>query len=63
MLDIDKPYIFVDSSTESLKDMAKFYREGLDVKIVGITGSVGKTSTKEFIAAALGEKYDLRSYR
>lgn len=59
VLDIDKPYIFVDSSTESLKDMAKFYREGLDVKIVGITGSVGKTSTKEFIAAALGEKYDV----
>lgn len=58
-LDIDKPYILVDSSTESLKDMAKFYRDGLDVKVVGITGSVGKTSTKEFIAAALSEKYDV----
>ena len=58
-LDIDKPYILVDSSTESLKDMAKFYRDGLDVKLIGITGSVGKTSTKEFIAAALSEKYSV----
>lgn len=58
-LNINKPYILVDSSTESLKDMAKFYRDGLDVKVVGITGSVGKTSTKEFIAAVLSEKYDV----
>ena len=33
--------------------MAKFYRQQLDIKVVGITGSVGKTSTKEFIAGVL----------
>ena len=57
-LNINKPYILVDSSTESLKDMAKFYRDGLDVKVVGITGSVGKTSTKEMIASILAQKYN-----
>ena len=58
-LEINKPYILVDSSTEALKDMAKFYRDNLDVKVIGISGSVGKTSTKEFIAAALSEKYSV----
>ena len=58
-LDINKPYILVDSSTEALKAMAKFYRDNLDIKIIGVTGSVGKTSTKEFIAAALSEKYSV----
>ena len=58
-LEIDKPYILVESSTEALKDMAKFYRDGLDIKLIGITGSVGKTSTKEFVAAALSEKYSV----
>ena len=58
-LDIEKPYILVDSSTEALKDMAKFYRDNLDIKLIGITGSVGKTSTKEFIAAVLAEKYSV----
>lgn len=55
----DKPYIVVESSTEALKAIAKYYRENLDIKIIGITGSVGKTSTKEFIAAALSEKFNV----
>lgn len=58
-LAIDKPYILVKSSTEALKDMAKFYRDSLDIKLIGITGSVGKTSTKEFVAAVLSEKYSV----
>lgn len=53
----DRPYILVESSTEALKAMASYYRDNLDIKLIGITGSVGKTSTKEFIAAVLGEKY------
>lgn len=56
---IDKPYILVKSSTEALKKMAEYYRENLDIKLVGITGSVGKTSTKEFIASVLSEKYNV----
>lgn len=56
-LDTDKPYILVESSLQALKDIAAFYRESLGIKIVGITGSVGKTSTKEFIASVLSRKY------
>lgn len=51
------PYILVSSTTEAMKKLAAFYRNGLDIKVVGITGSVGKTSTKEMIASVLGQKY------
>lgn len=51
------PYILVESSLQALKDIAAFYRESLDIKIVGITGSVGKTSTKEFIASVLEQNF------
>ncbi len=51
------PYILVDSTKEALKKIAAFYRQSLDIKVVAITGSVGKTSTKEMIASVLKEKY------
>lgn len=51
------PYILVDSSLQALKDIAAWYRAQLDIKVVGITGSVGKTSTKEFISSVLAQKY------
>lgn len=51
------PYILVESTEKALKDIAAFYRSSLDIKVVGITGSVGKTSTKEMIAAVLSRKY------
>ena len=51
------PYILVESTAQALKDIAAFYRDSLDIKVVGITGSVGKTSTKEMIASVLSEKY------
>lgn len=50
-------YILVESTKQALKDIAAFYRSGLDIKVVGITGSVGKTSTKEMIASVLDTKY------
>lgn len=53
----DRPYIQVESSTKALKDLAKLYRAQLDIMVVGITGSVGKTSTKETIASVLSQKY------
>ncbi len=51
------PYILVESCLQALKSLAEYYRNTLSIPIVGITGSVGKTSTKEMIAAVLGEKY------
>ncbi|MBQ6787377.1 MAG: UDP-N-acetylmuramoyl-tripeptide--D-alanyl-D-alanine ligase [Lachnospiraceae bacterium] len=50
-------YILVKSSFQALKDVARFYRDSLAIKVVGITGSVGKTSTKEFIASVLATHY------
>ncbi len=55
----DRPYIVVQSTLQALKDLAEYYRKCLDIKVVGITGSVGKTSTKEFIASVLNEKYSV----
>ena len=56
--DESKPYIQVESCEQALKDMAEYYRSVLDVKVVGITGSVGKTTTKEMIASVVSQKYD-----
>ena len=53
------PYIKVDSTTEAMKKLAYFYRQGLTIKVVGITGSVGKTSTKEMIASVISQKYNV----
>ncbi|MBQ2922512.1 MAG: UDP-N-acetylmuramoyl-tripeptide--D-alanyl-D-alanine ligase [Tyzzerella sp.] len=50
-------YILVDSCEQALKDLAEHYRKALGIKVVGITGSVGKTSTKEMIASVLSQKY------
>ena len=50
-------YILVEDSLQALKEIAEAYRKKLSAKIIGITGSVGKTSTKEFIAGVLAEKY------
>ncbi len=53
----DFPYIFVESTGQALLDIAKFYRDSVNPKVVGVTGSVGKTSTKEMIASVLAQKY------
>ncbi len=50
-------YCVVEDTLQALKDIAEYYRKKLSVKVIGITGSVGKTSTKEFIAGVLAEKY------
>ena len=57
--DVAGPCIVVEDSFEALQDIAAYYREQLPVKIVGITGSVGKTSTKEVVAGVLAEKYQV----
>lgn len=52
-----RPYIVVKSCYQALKDMAKLYRSQMDIPVIGITGSVGKTSTKEMIASVLSERF------
>ncbi len=50
-------YIQVESTQKALMAIAEYYRRQLNVKVVGVTGSVGKTSTKEIIASVLSKKY------
>lgn len=50
-------YCLVEDTLQALKDIAEYYRRKVGISVVGITGSVGKTSTKEFIAGVLAEKY------
>lgn len=51
--------IVVENTLKALKEIAEFYRTNINAKVIGITGSVGKTTTKEFIAAVLSRKYDV----
>ena len=51
------PIILVENSIKALQDLASYVRSKLDVPIIAITGSAGKTSTKDMIASVLKEKY------
>ena len=53
------PYILVPCCITALKDLATHYRKQMNIKVVGITGSVGKTSTKEVIASVLSERFSV----
>jgi UDP-N-acetylmuramoyl-tripeptide--D-alanyl-D-alanine ligase len=54
----DYPFcILVDDSLKALQDIASFWRKQLNIRVIGITGSVGKSTTKELIAEVLGQRY------
>lgn len=50
--------IIVDSTAKALLDLAHYYRMKFDIPLVGITGSVGKTTTKDMIACVLSRKFN-----
>lgn len=54
--DLGKPVILVEDTLKALQDMATYYRSQFSIPVIGITGSVGKTTTKEMVAAALESK-------
>ena len=50
------PYVIVDSTTDAIKKLGSYHRNMFNIPVIGITGSVGKTTAKELTAAVLGAK-------
>ena len=50
--------LLVSDTKQAMIDIASVYRSKFDVKLIGVTGSVGKTTTKEMIACVLNSKYE-----
>lgn len=55
----DSTIILVDNAIKALQEIAKFKRSLYNIPVVGITGSVGKTSTKDIIASVMAKKYNV----
>ena len=50
--------ILVESTRQALLDLAGYYRSLFNIPVIGITGSVGKTTTKEMVHAVMSVKYN-----
>lgn len=55
----DERYILVDDCLTTFKELAREHRRQFNIPVVGITGTNGKTTTKELVSAVLAEKYDV----
>lgn len=53
----DKFYVKVSSTQKALRDLAAWYKNRFDIPFVAVTGSVGKTTAKDMVAAVLGTRY------
>ena len=51
--------IYVKDTKKALMDLATYYRQQFDIPVVAITGSVGKTSTKDLISSVLSSKFNV----
>ena len=57
--ELSSRFIFVDDCLQTLKDLAREHRRQFDIPVIAITGTNGKTTTKELIRAVLSEKYNV----
>ena len=58
---IDERTILVEDSLKALQELAKFHRDYLKLPIIALTGSNGKTTTKELIQVVLSKKYNTKA--
>lgn len=58
---IDDRFILVDDSLLALQQLASYHRNQLNITIIGLTGSNGKTTTKELINAVLSQKFNTKA--
>ena len=54
-----EPYILVPDTLRALHDIARCYRNKFTIPVIGLTGSAGKTSTKDMVAAALTARFNI----
>jgi UDP-N-acetylmuramoyl-tripeptide--D-alanyl-D-alanine ligase len=54
------PVVYVDDTLHALQDLAKNYLASIPAKVIGITGSNGKTTTKDMVASVLGTTYKVQ---
>ena len=57
---INNNIFYVPSTLNFLQELAKFHRQKLQIPVIGLTGSNGKTTTKEIMHAVLAEKYKVQ---
>ena len=55
----DKRIIIVNNCLQTFKDLAREHRRQFNIPVIGITGTNGKTTTKELVAAVLSQKYNV----
>jgi UDP-N-acetylmuramoyl-tripeptide--D-alanyl-D-alanine ligase len=58
---IDERFILVENSLTALQQLANYHRNQLNITIIGLTGSNGKTTTKELINAVLSQKFKTKA--
>jgi UDP-N-acetylmuramoyl-tripeptide--D-alanyl-D-alanine ligase len=60
---LGEQYILVEDVLSTLQELARHHRQQLNIPVIGLTGSNGKTTTKELIYAVLSEKYNAYATR
>lgn len=57
-IETDMPYVKVDDTAKQLLNLSGYYRNKFDIPVIALTGSVGKTTTKEFTHLVVNSKYN-----